>query len=306
MNRRTATQLALLAAIWGSSFLLIKLALAGLSPAQIVLGRLGAGAAVLLAVCAARRQRLPRDRVVWAHLALMGLVANVVPFFLFGWAEERITSGLAGLLNGTTPLFTLLFGVAVLPGERASRNRWTGLVLGFVGVVVVVGAGDAVSSVPTTSSVAGQLACLAAAALYGVAFVYTRRFLANRGYAPLVLSTAQLSVATLLMLVLMPFVATTPVALGAGVLTSVLVLGALNTGIAYVLYYRLIAEAGASTASTVTYLVPVVAVVLGVAVLGEPVTWNLFVGGAIVVLGVTLAENRLPASRRERRAVGTR
>jgi drug/metabolite transporter (DMT)-like permease len=281
----------LLALIWGSSFLLIKFAVEGLAPTQVVLGRLAAGAAVLLVIVVVTRQPLPREPAVWGHVALMGIVANIVPFFLFAWGEQRITSGMAGVLNGTTPLFTLAFALMALTEERWSLQRFSGLLLGFVGVVVVVGPWNTEGRV---NPVSGQLACLGAAACYGVAFVYTRRFLANRGYPPLSLSAAQLIMATVLLALVAPVVASDPTRLTPLVVVSVLLLGAVGTGLAYLLFYRLISEVGSTSASMVTYLIPIVAVVLGVVVQSDPVTWNLFVGAAIVLVGAAMAEGRLP------------
>jgi drug/metabolite transporter (DMT)-like permease len=296
MSRASLARLLLLALIWGSSFLLIKLALEGLTPIQIVLVRLTAAAAVLLAITAARRQHLPREARLWAHLFAMGIVANIIPFFLFGWGEERITSGLAGVLNGTTPLFTMAFAAAALPEERFHRVRAVGLLIGFAGVVLVVGPWD---QNPLTSSIPGQLACLGAATCYGIAFVYTRRFVAGRGYPPAVLATSQLTAAATTLLVLTPLVARGPVTLTPTVVLSALTLGAVGTGAAYLLYYRLLTDAGATSTSMVTYLIPVVAVVLGVVVLAEPVTWNLFAGAVVVIAGVAIAEGRLPGLRRQ-------
>lgn len=301
MTRGTALRLGVLALIWGSSFLLIKLALAGLSPIQIVLGRLSAAALVLAAIVASRRVRLPREPVVWGHLAVMGVVANIIPFFLFGWGEQRISSGLAGVMNGTVPLFTLAFASLLLPEERFSAERAVGLAVGFVGVVLVIGPWD---QNPLTSSVPGQLACLLAAACYGISFVYTRRHLAQRGYPPMVLAASQLGVAATTLWVAAPVVARQPVTWTPLVAGSVLLLGAVGTGLAYLLYYRLITEDGATTASLVTYLIPVVAVIVGVVALREPVTWNLFAGALVVIVGVAVAEGRLPWLRsRLRRAV---
>lgn len=283
-----------LAGIWGASFLFIKVALEGLSPLQIVYGRMLAGASVMAAVVLLGRHRLPRSPRMWLDLAFMSVVANIVPFFLFAFAEEHITSGLAGVLNGTTPLFTLAFAVAALPEERMSAARAAGFVVGFLGVVLVVGPWD---QNPLTSSVVGQVACLGAAACYGVAFVYTRRYITPRGHAPEVLAGAQLGVGTLLLTAAFPLVAREPVVLTPLVAGSVLALGGLGTGIAYLLFYRLIHRTGATTASMVTYVIPVVAVVLGVAVLSEPVTWNLFAGAAVVILGVAIADGRFHAWR---------
>ena len=290
MSRGSAARLVLLALIWGASFLFIELALRGLSPMQIVLGRLLAGSAVLLAILAIRRQPLPRDGVVWGHLALLALVANIAPFFLYGWGQERITSGLAGVLNGTTPLFTIAFALGALPEERLSRARAAGLLLGFLGVILVIGPWD---QNPLTSSIPGQLACLGAALCYGISTVYARRFLTGRGTPVLSLSAAQVLIGTVIMLAAAPWLARGPVTLAPEVVASVLLLGGVGTGAAYLLYYRLIGDAGATSTSMVTYLIPVVAVTLGVVVLSEPVSWNLFAGAAVVILGVAVAEGRL-------------
>lgn len=291
MSRGSLARLGLLACIWGSSFLWIELALRGLSPVQVVLGRLLAATAVLGPIVLVQRRRLPRAPSMWGHLLLLALVANIIPFTLFGFGQQRITSGLAGVLNGTTPLFTLMFAVATLPEERLTLARGAGLAIGFCGVVLIVGPWDAN---PLTSSVPGQLACLGAAACYGVAFTYTRRFVSHRGYPPIVLSAVQLGSAALLLGAAMPVVGRDEMALDVTVAGSIVMLGALGTGAAYLLFHRLVAEAGATSASMVTYMVPVVAVLLGVAVLGEPLTWNTFAGAVVVIAGVATAEGRLP------------
>lgn len=290
MSRASFARLGALALAWGASFLLIKLALEGLSPLQIVVGRVSAGALVLWAILLLRRQPLPRGIRLWAHLMVLGVVANIVPFFLFGFGEQRITSGLAGVLNGSTPLFTLVFAIALLPQERLSPARVLGLALGLIGVVLVVGPWD---SNPLTSSVPGQLACLGASCCYAIAFVYTRRFVSGSGYPPTSLAAGQLGSAAVLLWLVAPLLARGEMALTGTVVGAVAVLGAVGTGVAYLLYYRLIADAGATSTSMVTYLIPVVAVLLGVLVLSEPVGWNLFAGAAVVILGVALAEGRL-------------
>jgi drug/metabolite transporter (DMT)-like permease len=290
VSRGNLVRLGMLALAWGASFLFIKLALEGLSPLQIVLGRVSAGAIVLWAILALRRQPMPRGRRLWAHLTALGVIANIIPFFLIGYGEERITSGLAGVLNGATPLFTLLFALGLLPEERLSLPRGLGLGLGFLGVLLVVGPWD---TNPLTSSLPGQLACLGASACYAVAFVYTRRYVSGTGYPPASLAAGQLGAAAALLWLAAPLVAGGDVALTSTVVASVLALGAVGTGLAYLLYYHLIAEAGATSTSMVTYLIPVVAVALGVLVLDEPLGWNLFAGAAVVILGVALAEGRL-------------
>ncbi len=290
MSRSALLRLGLLAAIWGNSFLFIKVADEGLSPAQVVFGRLAAGAAVLLVALLARRQRLPRRLALWGHIVVVAVVGNLVPYFLFAWGEERISSGRAGVLNAATPLATLLLAIVFLPEERPTPARVAGLAVGFAGVVVLV---DPWASGGGAEPLSGQLACLAAATLYGVAFICTRRFLYPFGQSAVVLATCQLGAGTVILGAGWPLLARDPVTLTPQVVASVLLLGALGTGAAYILVYGLVRDAGATSASMVTYLVPVAAVLLGVVVLHERVTWNLFAGAAVVIAGVALAEDRL-------------
>ncbi|MGI8681413.1 MAG: DMT family transporter [Mycobacteriales bacterium] len=289
VNRSAAIRLGLLAVIWGTSFLLIKVALHGLTPIQIVLGRMALGAATLLIVLWLAGERLPTGRRTWASLAFVGVIANVVPFFLIAWGEQYVATGLAGIYNATMPLFTLLVATAALPEERPTVAKAAGLVVGFLGVLLVMAPWRGLGH----SALAGQLACLGAAACYAVAITYTRRYLSGSGYPPVVLAAGQLVAATVVVAALVPFWVTGGVSLPPRVLSSVVALGALGTGIAYLLFYRLIGEIGATAASTVTYLVPVVAVSLGVAVLGEAVAWNDFVGAAVVLVGVAVAGGQL-------------
>lgn len=295
MGAASIVRLCLLACIWGSSFLLIEVALRGLSPTQIVLGRLVGASVTLLAVVAFRGHPLPREPITWLHLGVMGLVANIGSFFLMSWAQQTIPSGVAGVLNGTTPLFTVAFAVASLAEERLSRLRAAGLLLGFVGVVVVLAPWD---QALLSGSVVGHLAGLAAAAGYGATFVYTRRFITQRPYPSVSLAAGQLVVAAALFALAAPFVAADEVTLTPAVVGSVVALGVLGTGVAYLFYYRLITDAGATSTSMVNYLAPVVAVALGVIVLDEPLGWNLFVGAGVVIAGIAVAEGRLAGRRR--------
>lgn len=289
MNHRASyIRLGLLALIWGSSFLFIKVALEGLAPEQIVLGRVVVGAVVLIVVANARGLRRPRALALWGHLAVVAMVGNLIPFSLFSWGETHIDSSLAGILNAGTPLFTLLMVLALLPDEHVTRTRVLGLVIGFAGVVIIVGPWEAGA---LSGSLGGQLACLGAAACYGVAFTYTRRFLAGRD-EPLALAASQLAAAAAIALVIAPLVATDPIEVTWRVVGSVAALGAFGTGVAYVLSYRLVHDEGATTASMTTYLIPIVAVVLGVVVLGEELHWYAFAGAAVVIVGVATAEGR--------------
>ncbi|MFC7550983.1 DMT family transporter [Plantactinospora sp. GCM10030261] len=278
-----------LAAIWGSSFLFIKVGIRELHPAYVTLGRAAAGALTLLVVLAVLRQRLPRDGRLWAHMAVVGAVGVALPFTLFGYGEQRIPSLLAGIWNATTPLMVLPLAVLLFRTERLTKRRTAGMVLGFVGVLVVLGVWQGVGGAHLT----GQLMCLAAAACYGFIIPYQKRFVAGRTESGLALAAAQLIMATGQLAVIAPLVAGAPPAptrLSAEVVASVLVLGAFGTGLAFVINMRNIRLVGASTASTVTYLIPVFAVLVGVVVLDEHLVWHQPVGAAIVLAGVALSQ----------------
>lgn len=290
MARGSGVRLGLLALLWGSNFLLIRIALEGLSPFAIVAARILLGAAVLLAVVRARSQRLPAGRRVWGHLAVAAVIANIVPYFLFAWAEQTVPSAVAGALNATTPLFTLGIVIAAGQEHRVRGRRVVGLSLGFAGAVTVLAPWRQAG---LGGSLAGEAACLAAAASYGLSYVYQRRYLTGRGLAPLVLAAGQLVAAVAVLVPLTPLFAVSSLDLTPAVLGSVVALGMLGTGAAYILNYRLIQDEGATTASTVTYLLPVVAVALSALVGGEPITWALLAGSAAVLLGVAVTEGRL-------------
>jgi drug/metabolite transporter (DMT)-like permease len=268
---------------------------------QIVLGRMVAGAAVMLAAVAVGRHHLPRELAPWLHLTVMAVVANIAPYFFFGWGIERVASGLAGVLNATTPLLTLAF-VITTRAERFSVVRASGLLLGFVGVAFLAAPWGSPS---LDSSLSGVGACLLGSACYAASYVYARRFLTGRGLSALELSAGQMAMGAALLILAAPVVVRNQMALTPTVIASVLILGVLGTGVAYVLNYQLIADEGAVVASTVTYLIPVVAVVLGALVLGEPVTWNLLAGGTLVLFGVAIIEGRLGMRRRRRSGPGT-
>jgi len=272
--------------LWGSGFLFVKLALRGLSPTQVVLGQLAFGALVLLLILAVRRQPLPNATREWAYLAGMAILANIAPYLLFSWSEQRISSGLAGALSGTTPLVTLLLARAFGVG-RLTLVRMLGLALGLAGVVLLAAPWHNGSS---AVSLAGVIAALGAAICYAGSYVYARRLLTNRGTQPLVLSAAQLTAGALMLGAAMPWIGSQPIMLSSTVVLSVVALGVLSTGIAYVLNYRLIQDEGPTAASMTNYLAPVVAVVLGVAFVDERLSWNLAVGTAVVLLGVWIAE----------------
>jgi drug/metabolite transporter (DMT)-like permease len=273
--------------LWGSGFLFVKLALRGLSPSQVVLGQLALGAVVLLITLAIRRQSLPHTSREWVCLAGMAVLANIAPYLLFSWSEQRISSGLAGVLSGTTPLLTLLLARAFGVG-RLTLPRVLGLALGLAGVVLLAAPWHNGSR---AASLTGVLAALGAAACYAGSYVYARLLLTNRGMEPLVLAAAQLTLGAVLLGSAVPWIGRQPITLSGSVVLSVVALGVLSTGIAYVLNYRLIQDEGPTAASMTNYLTPVVAVLLGIAFVDERLTWNLIIGTAMILVGLWIAEH---------------
>lgn len=289
----------LLAAVWGSSFLFIKVGLRELHPLYVTLGRVGLGAVTLLLVLVAVRDRLPRDPRLWLHLAVLGTVGVAVPFTLFGYGEQRIPSLLAGIWNATTPLVALPMAALVFRTERFTLRRVAGIGLGFVGVLVVLGVWRGVGGAVLT----GQLMCFGAAFCYGVAIPYMKRFVAYRPVSGLSLVAGQMLAATAVLALVAPLAAgapPVPTELSAEVVGSMLALGALGTGLAFLIHFRNIRLVGASAASQVTYLVPVFAVLAGVVVLNESLLWHQPVGALVVLAGVSLSQG--VGFRRRRRA----
>ncbi len=273
-----------LAAIWGSSFLFIKVGVEAFAPLQVVFGRVALGLAALLVLLRLRRDHLPRRGRIRAHLTVTALVLNTVPFTLFAAAEQRVPSALAGLCNAATPLFTVAFAAAVLPDERANRRRLAGLAVGFVGAIVVLGAWNGVAG----NDAPGALMCLGAAACYGAGFTYARRYLTSSGLSPSALAAGQLTAATAQAAVLTLLFTDLPTAVPARSVAAVVALGVFCTGLAYVLQFGLIRDAGATMASTVTYLIPVFSIAAGVVVLGEHVAAHQLAGAAVIVAGAWL------------------
>jgi drug/metabolite transporter (DMT)-like permease len=280
-------RLILLSAIWGSSYLLIEIGLENLSPWQIVAGRLLLGAAVLGLVLRVRGETLPAGRAVWGALAVMAIVSNIVPFALITWGQESITSSLASILNSTVPLFTAGIAAAVVPGERLTAMRSAGIIIGFVGVGVIVG----VDVNGPGGDFTGELAIVLASLSYAVGFVFAKRRLTGRAGSPLAFATGQLALGAAFAVVPAGIAtAAEPGLPGAPAVLAVIALGALGTGVAYVLYYRLIADVGPTTASFVTYLLPVYGVALGWALLDERIGLNTLVGAVLVIGGITISE----------------
>ena len=285
-------RLALLAFIWGWSFLFIKVAVEGMTPSTVAATRMALGFLVLVTVLRLRGLRLPADITWWRHFAVVAVTGSVLPFTLLAWGEQHVSSALTSVLNASTPLFAALF-VAMFLGERLRAVQVGGLLLGFAGVAVAAGvAGADIEG----SSLAGEAAAVLAGVGYGVSFTYTQRYLV--GIPPLVAATGQLAAGTAILLpVAVVTTAREGIALTPRRLLAICLLGVFGTGVAYVLNYRSIAELGPTVASVVTYLVPVVAVIVGVVFLDEAFEMRLVAGGALTVAGIALLNGR-PLRRR--------
>ncbi|MGW1073510.1 DMT family transporter [Streptomyces sp. NPDC002537] len=280
-------RMGVLALLWGSTFLWIKLALDGFSPVQVTLIRCALGAAVLLAMCVRTRQGLPRARTTWRHLLVAAFFCNALPFAFFSLAERTVDSGLAGVLNATTPLWSLLIGVALGTERGLGAVRLGGLLLGFAGTVLIFAPWHRSGLVSW-----GALAILGAAASYAVAFVYMGRKLVGTGTPTVSLAAGQLIAATGLTALTLPAGGLVSVELDPMALTAVAVLGVVATGVTFYLTFRIIADEGATNAATVGYLLPVVSVVLGAIVLGEELNLRVVAGMAVVLVGVGMTRRK--------------
>jgi drug/metabolite transporter (DMT)-like permease len=274
--------------MWGSSYLFIKLAVDSFGTFTLIALRLLIGAAFLWAVMRLTRTPLPRDRRAYGHLLVMSIINITIPFALITWAEQSVDSALAAILNSTVPLFVLVIAPLFLPDEPIRVNGLVGLAIGFIGVVLIVSPGLA----GATSTVPGMLALLGSSFSYAWGNVYARRNV--RGLAPLIpavfqVTFALLIVGTLALVIERPWETATP---DAQAWFSVVWLGILGSGMAYLAYFRLLSRWGATRTSLVAYLLPVVGIVLGALVLQEPIGPSLIAGTVLVTAGVALVNGR--------------
>ena len=278
----------MLALIWGSAFLWIKLADRGFSPVEVTLARLATGAVVLFAVMLVRRDKVPRSPRLWASIAVAALFANAVPYLLFALAEQTVSSSTAGIINATTPLWTVMLALAVRHQKSLSRWQVPGLIAGFAGALLIFSPWQTASELFSL----GGLECLAASISYAISYIYMDRFLARRGIGAIVLSACQLAVAAVMLAVALGFTGVRTPQVTTEDIAALAVLGIIGTGFAYVLNYQIITSDGATAASMVTYLLPVVAIVLGVLVLNESITAIVLGGIALVLTGVALTRRK--------------
>ena len=284
--------------LWGSSYLFIKIGVdAGLQPFTLVALRLLIGLALLVAVVVIAREELPRGARMYGHLAVMGVFSVALPFALITWAEVSVDSSLAAVLTGAVPLFVIPFAALVLPTERVTFNGLVGIAIGLVGVAIVVGFNPATLA---GTDLLPQLALIGAAASYALGGVYARRNV--QGLRPMIPALFQVAFA---------FVYTAVPALvlerpweqplGFDAIFSVVWLGLLGSGAAYLVFFRLLRSWGATRTTLVAYLLPIWGIVLGAIVLQEPIDLRLILGTALVIAGIGLVNARRPLSPMARR-----
>ncbi|MER6347716.1 DMT family transporter [Streptomyces sp. NPDC001595] len=278
---------AVLALLWGSTFLWIDLALRAFSPAQVTIVRCLLGACTLLLLAFATGRRLPRDRATWGHVLMAAFWCNALPFAMFSIGQQTVDSGVAGVLNATTPLWSFVVGITAGTERGVRPVRLGGLLLGFGGVVLIFAPWQGAGHVGWAA-----LAIVAAAASYAIGFAYMGRHLVGKGHATLSLSAAQLLAATALTSLSLPFGGLTAVQPHWSGLVAVVLLGIFATGITFHLTYRVIADEGATNAAAVGYLLPVVSVGLGALALDEPFSLRIAAGMLVVLVGVGMTRRK--------------
>src|SRR5688572_17702344 len=297
MGPRDWAILFFLSVLWGGSFFFIDVAVETVSPMTLVLARVALAAAILLAILKATGRPLPFARATALPFLVLALLNNAIPFTLFAWGQQHIASGLASILNATTPLWAVLVAHFMTSDEKATPLKVAGVAVGFAGVAVMIG-GDLLLDLAGDNLLA-QLACLAATLCYALAGVHARRFRAM-GVPPMTVSAGQLVACALVMLPLVlifepPWHAVVP---SSAAMLSILALAIVSTALAYILYFRLIDTAGATNAILVTFLIPATAILLGATLLGESLALRHFGGLALIVLGLAGIDGRAFARRR--------
>ena len=291
MNRSDWATLLILAVTWGAAFMFIGVAVREVSPLTYVWLRVTIAAAAMWAWVAWRREPAGLPRSIWGAILFLALFNNVVPFVLFGWGQTHIASGLASILNATTPIWGVIVAHLFTADEKISPRKLAGVALGFGGVALMIGP-SFVHNIG--SDLLAQLACITAALCYAFAGVYARRF-RRMGVSPIAVTTGQLTASALVMLPLalvvdQPWTAGLPSLQAIG---AILALGVVSSAFGYVLYFRLIDRAGATNALLVTLLVPPVAILLGALFLSEVIGPRDIAGLGLIALGLAAIDGRL-------------
>ena len=281
MPARAVALLVILAALWGGSFVFMRVAVPAMGPVPLAFTRVTLAAAALLAIAAAQR-RMPDFRARWREFAVVGIVNSALPFVLFCYAEQYVTASAAAILNATSPFFGAV-AAAIWLGEPLTWRKIVGMVIGFAGVTALVGWHPEAMTPDTALAIA---ACLAASLCYGLGGTYTKRKLA--GVPSFAIACASQLAAAIALAPAAPFTSmpgpVTPL-----VAANVVALALASTAIAYLIYFKLIAEAGPARALTVTFLIPLFGVLWGYLFLGETLTPNMLAGGALIVAGTAIA-----------------
>jgi drug/metabolite transporter (DMT)-like permease len=284
--------LVLLSVLWGASYFFFKELVGELPTLTIVLARLGLGAILLNGLMLARREAMPRDAKRWREFLVMGFLNNALPFVLLVWSETKISSGLAAILNATTPVFSVLIAHFYTAGERLTWHKGFGVLFGLLGVLVLLGPSLLVTA--GGDELLPELACIFTALVYAVAGIYGRRF---KDLPALNVATGQLTASAALLLPLAlivdhPWNLPNP---SMQAWQAIIGLAVFSTALAYVIYFRLLASAGATNVLLVTLLVPISAVLLGVLFLKEAFTAQTLAGMGLIALGLAAIDGRLPA-----------
>jgi drug/metabolite transporter (DMT)-like permease len=280
-----------LVALWGTSFLGIKVSLQSFTPDQVVVLRLSIGAAVLIAFMLARGKRLPTKPIAWLHFTVLGLVGNVLPFWFIAKGQVFVTSGMAGLLMAIMPLVTLILAHFFIPDENLNRNKLLGFVFGITGIILILGP----TILGSQNSLIGCLLVLSAAILYATNTIIARRL---PSYSSAVVSTGVTICAALISLILWPSVLSINFEqVPKLALMTIIWLGIFPTGVAAIVFFILIRRAGPTFLSNINYLIPLVAYFTGALVLGELVVWHDMIALAAILFGI--AVSRRPVARKK-------
>ena len=274
--------------VWGCSFIFIKLGLEFLTPFGVAFVRCALGAITLLIVVKIMKINLPKEKSTWYKLWVVAMLLNVVPGILFAYAELHVTSVLAGIINATTPLATLIVMLIAFREEKLKAEQIYGLILGGLGVLVVLGAWQGIGD----NQLTGVIALLIAVTCYGISFPYSKRNIIPLGLKPEAAATSQLIMAALTLLPFYLYDGISQDNYRPANIFAMLALGILGSGFAYIWNFSIIAAAGSSIASSVTYLTPVVAVFVGWLFLGEVIVWHEPVGALLVILGAAVSQGR--------------
>jgi drug/metabolite transporter (DMT)-like permease len=279
--------------VWGCSFIFIKLGLEFLTPFGVAFGRCALGALTLLIYLKIKGLTLVQDKKLIGHLWVVALLLNVIPGIFFAWAETEVTSILAGIINAVTPLMTLIAIMLVSRNEKPTTAQVVGLLLGFLGVLTVLGAWQGLGDNPLWAI----LILLTAVTCYGFSFPYSRRFILPAQLKPEVMAATQVTLASITLLPLYLFDGIAKDEYRVGPVLAMVALGVFGSGFAYIWNFTIMRDAGSAIASSVTYVTPLVAVLVGFIFLNEIPHWYEPLGAAIVLLGAAIAQGRIKVFR---------